>query len=181
MYSTCLTRSCSSRIRCSQKRRCQTACSFLFFLDADGVSSLPQFLVKYALIKRHRFEKSRSPSGNVHTQCRCSGSKTKASMEKGCSFITRPKASRSNETLSGWQRIFFLLCVTTVKKYVPPFVRALRYRIIPMLMGLGWVSFLNPTYELSYHHPYPLLAAGAGPLSAPLMLQQRKSNLTIEV
>jgi hypothetical protein len=53
---------------------------------------------------------------------------------------------RNSKTLPGWQRIFFLLSVTTVKKYVPPFVPALRYRIILMLMGYCWVSFLNPTY-----------------------------------
>ena len=40
---------------------------------------------------------------------------TKASMEKECSCITCLKASRSNETLLPWQRILFLLYVTTVK------------------------------------------------------------------
>ena len=58
--------------------------------------------------------------------------------------------SRNSETLSGWQRIFFLLCVTTVKKYVLPFVRALRYRMILMLLDYCWVSFLNPTYNVFY-------------------------------
>lgn len=149
-----MTKSCSSRIKCSQNRCCQTACSFFICLDADGVFLylLSQFLVKCVLIKRHRLEKSRSPCGNVHRQCRCSGRRTKASMVKGCFFMTCLRDSRNSETLSGWQRIFFLVYVTTVKKYVPPFFRALRYRMILMLPGYCWVSSLNPTYKVLPAH-----------------------------
>jgi hypothetical protein len=62
--------------------------------------------------------------------------------------MTYRNAPRNIFTFPGSVSIFSRLNVVTVKKYVPPFVRARRYRIVVKYMQ-GWVSFLNPTLYYS--------------------------------
>ena len=70
----------SSRIACSQKRRCQMPRSphSRRTVDSPSIGGKPR--TKMDLIRRHRVEKSSSPGGKVQTVCRCSGSTTQASM-----------------------------------------------------------------------------------------------------
>ena len=63
--------------------------------------------------------------------------------------MTYRNASLNIFTFPGWVSIFSRLNVVTVKKYVPPFVRARRYRIVIKYMQC-WVSFLNSTYAAEH-------------------------------
>jgi hypothetical protein len=93
-YRTHAVNASSSRMWCSQNRRCHNPRSrrrmWLARLFSTGTPC-----VNRALITLHRVEKSWSRSGNVHTACMWSGNTTHASIRNGRSaFVTRT-ASRN--------------------------------------------------------------------------------------
>ena len=97
-----------------------------------------------------------SSGGNVQTQCRCSGNKTHASIVNGRYALTSIMASRNSVLATGSANIFLRRYVTTVKKYVPPGPRALRY------MDIWSKSFLiNGSYRLVVGGAHPTRLPGS--------------------
>lgn len=124
-YITCLRRSVSSRMRCSQNRLCQTPRSCFFRCDAPRDLEIPVARENLDLIKRQRVENAASPGGRVHIACKWSGRITAAAQWKGRSLIVSSKASRS-ASISLNSKEEERSASATVKKYVAPDLRRRR-------------------------------------------------------
>ena len=112
----------SSRIVCSQYRRCQMPRSPRLVITSDRGSPTGNDFTNAVLIARHRPGKLASSSGNVHRQCMWSGRTTQASIWNGararaCRTASRRASIRATSKFDRRSSRF------TVKKKVPPGTR----------------------------------------------------------
>ena len=100
------------------------------------------------------FRQGPNPWGKICDFSPWSGKRTKALILKGWRAITYRNAFRKWETFSDSHRNLLRRCVTSVKKYVPPSARALRYFI---------ASFWLRQVALIREHPGQKVGFRSGP------------------